>query len=96
MTKKGGPMIRWQVEFEGRKIGLGLLTAPSMRDVIDPVFRHLETRLVSLSREETILEVVFVVDNDASLSVEFRGDLIMVNRARDIIGTEDVVGPLRH
>lgn len=87
-------MLKWHIEYGGRRAPLERIELSSIRDRIDPVRDHLEKRLAALDHEEGSLDVVFVLDEDRKLSIVLRGSALLVNRARDILGDEDVIGEM--
>ncbi|HEX2281482.1 MAG TPA: hypothetical protein VHG52_06945, partial [Thermomicrobiales bacterium] len=65
----------------------------AIRDVTDPVRDHLAARMASIG-EDGDLAIIFVVEEDRSLSIRLRGEPLLVNQARDVLGEEEEIGPL--
>lgn len=85
-------MLKWHIEYAGQRAHLERVELMSIRSQVDPIRDHLANRLAGLDDEDGILDVVFVLDEDRKLSLALGESALLVNRARDILGEEDIIG----
>lgn len=86
-------MLGWYIAMGDRQAQLEDVPVRAIRDVTDPIRDHIAARLASIA-EDGDLAIVFVVEDDRSLSIRLRGDPLLVNQARDVLGEEEEIGPL--
>ena len=86
-------MLRWYIAMRDRQAQLEDVPVRAIRDVTDPIRDHIAARLASIA-EDGDLVIIFVVGDDRSLSIRLRGDPMLVNRARDVLGKEEAIGSL--
>lgn len=86
-------MLHWYIAMGDRQAPLESVEVPAIRAVTDPIRDHIAARLGRVIEGEH-LTVVFVVEEDRSLSIRLTGDQATVNEARDILSEEEQIGPL--
>ena len=86
-------MLKWYIAMGDRQAPLESIEIPAIRKVTDPIREHIAAKLAPIVSEGD-LAVIFIVGEDRTLTVQLRGDALIVNRARDILGSSEKVGPL--
>jgi hypothetical protein len=86
-------MLTYYIEHDNLKARLERVEISSIREIVDPIRDHLDRRLSILGLNDD-LTIIFVIDEDGKLSVNFRGEPLSVNLARDILGERDRVGQI--
>lgn len=86
-------MLTYYVEHENLKAKLERVEIQSVREIVDPIHDHLDRMLSGLGIDED-LDIIFVLDEDGKLSVNFPGTPLSVNLARDILGECGRVGQI--
>jgi hypothetical protein len=81
------------IEHDGRVTDLDRAMVPGIREVLEPIRSHLAQTLTPVAGEEGILQVVFIVAENGTVRINLRGDVFLVNQARDLIGPEDMIAP---
>lgn len=84
-------MLSWYIAMRDRQARLEDVPVPSIRDVTDPIRDHLAARLKTIAEDG---DLAFVVEDDRSLSIRLRGEPLLVNQARDVLGEEEEIGSL--
>lgn len=87
-------MLTYYIEHDNHEARLEQVEMLSLREIVDPIREHLDRRLSVLSIDHD-LDIIFVIDEDGKLSVNFRGEALSVNFARDIIGERDRIGQIQ-
>lgn len=87
-------MLTWLIEYQGYSVPLERVSVPAIMEQIEPVRVELQTAFAEFTSADGELVVVFMLDDDRHLSVVLRGDSLLINRARDILGAEHAIGRL--
>lgn len=86
-------MLTYYIEHDNLKARLERVEIASIREIVDPIRDHLDRRLSVLGINDDLV-IIFVIDEDGKLSVNFRGESLSVNLARDILGERERVGQI--
>jgi hypothetical protein len=87
----GGGVLTWKIAMSGREAPLERVVSLSLREIIDPIHDGVSKRLSALDGD---LVVVLEVGEDRSLALALRGDVRVVNEARDLLGEQFPIRPV--